>query len=561
MRKSIFLWGLLCAFAVSLSSCSDDDASDNGPVIEPEPPVIGSDSNATVEWTSEKGPQSGQKHRSSSNNDLRKLGSDVRFIIWSAPEGVSFKVMQDKTGNDPTLVKYCYNNCVTENFNVGNVYIADPDGASSSFKVKATGFNPPEGAVLATVNNGPMPGQKNRCSENFDLIRDNARFDVVCPDDVTFDIWHDVSGGGADTKKYFNLKNGSIIYAPEDTKLYVVNTRSTKGGSLTHPFPVMFSSHNPAWMAAIPSSTPLTQLSIPGTHDTGTYSETGMAGCQNFNVPYQLNAGLRYFDVRPDKNGRIWHGPTSTDCTMEMVMDACKEFLAKHPTETVILQLNASSGDDICNYVTNLLERSAYKNIVDTSSKLKTLGEYRGKIVIFRRFPLTNGTTSYGIDLTQWPDDCADEFTTPAGDKVYVQDRFYSADEAIHDTKEKSRLVREGIKHAGANLNQLHINFNSVAGRVVSTPWNYAWGTGSDIDPRMSESLAYTLNRYRKENPDSRSVGIILLDYFNAHGYDDEYHLVETIINFNLKDEQFPLSQLNPALDVDNLLKNQPSWW
>lgn len=557
MRKSIYLsWLLIFAMTTWVSSCSDDDPEIDIEPAEPELPILGAGS-GYVEWTSEKGPQKHQSHRSSDNNSLTSL-SQYEYLIWSCPEGISFKVMQDKTGTDPTLVNYCYNNCLTKNFNIDKVYIADPANASTSFKVKATGFNLSDGSVVLTVNNGPLPGQKNRCSENFHLTRNKARYTVICPDNVTFDIWEDVSG--SDHKLYFGIKKGDIIYTAADAdKLYIVNPTPTgQGSKIEHPFPVMFEPYDPSWMGGLSDSTPVSRMSIPGTHDACTFDLTGMSGCQNFNIEYQLNSGIRYFDVRPDKNGRIYHGISATNVYMNQVMDDCDKFLRDHPSEMIILQVGASSGDDITGYMNDLCKKYSR---VDASTKLKTLGQYRGKIVIFRRYGLTGNTSSFGIDLTAWPNDTAGELTTKEGDKFYVQDRYYSSDEAIHDTKEKSRMVRDAIKHAGANPDIVHINFNSVTGRVVSTPWNYAWGTGSDIDPRMSESLAYNLNRFKKENPGVRNIGIIMLDYFNAHGNDDEYHLVETIINFNYQEELFPMSQLPPVLNVDNLLKNQPNWW
>lgn len=556
-RNSLLLSVLLCALAGCVCSCSDDEPENTTGPVEPGLPVLGSGSDY-VEWTSESGPQKHQSHRSSSNNSLTSL-NDYDYIIWSCPEGVSFKVMQDKTGTDPTLVDYCYNNCVTRNFRIDKVYIADPKGADKSFKVRATGVDIPEGAVVVTVNNGPLPNQKNRCSENFYLDRDKARYRVKCATDIAFDIWEDVSGG-SDNKLYFNLKNGDYIYTSDISRYYAVNPRSTKSGvTLKTPFPVMFEVVDPAWMKNIPDNTPFSQLSIPGTHDACTFDLTGMSGCQNFNIKYQLNSGIRYFDVRPNKDGRIYHGISATDVYMNQVMDTCNDFLKDHPSEMIVLQVGASSGDDITKYMNDLCAKY-YR--VDRSPELKTLKDYRGKIVIFRRYALTDGSASFGVNLTKWPNDTSGELTTSLGDTFYIQDRYYSSDEAIHDTKEKSRYVRDALRDVITNPNNVHINFNSVAGRASSTPWNYAWGgTGIHIDPKMSESLAYNLNRFKKENPNVRNIGVIMLDYFNAHGHDDPYHLVETIINFNFSHEYFPMSQLPPVLDVDALLKNQPDWW
>jgi 1-phosphatidylinositol phosphodiesterase len=54
------------------------------------------------------------------------------------------------------------------------------------------------------------------------------------------------------------------------------------------------------WMGNVPGNVYLSQLSIPGTHDTLTFSATAVAEDQDpsFDIATQLNAGIRYFDLR-----------------------------------------------------------------------------------------------------------------------------------------------------------------------------------------------------------------------------------------------------------------------
>jgi hypothetical protein len=84
----------------------------------------------------------------------------------------------------------------------------------------------------------------------------------------------------------------------------------------------------PNWMTDVRAATfgsaspfgnrPLNQITIPGTHDAGCYTThtpgtfDTAARTQSHNIAQQLAGGIRYFDLRPKKNGlEFWtyHGP------------------------------------------------------------------------------------------------------------------------------------------------------------------------------------------------------------------------------------------------------------
>jgi hypothetical protein len=84
-----------------------------------------------VSVVSEAIPSPGQKHRSSSNFNLRASFSRV-----SSPPGIIFNIKQDiRGGSDPTLFKNVTNGSTLKNgFN--QVYIADPKNAGDRFTVE-----------------------------------------------------------------------------------------------------------------------------------------------------------------------------------------------------------------------------------------------------------------------------------------------------------------------------------------------------------------------------------------------------------------------------------------
>lgn len=183
----------------------------------------------------------------------------------------------------------------------------------------------------------------------------------------------------------------------------------------------------PCWMKYVDDNKFLDELSIPGTHDSGTCSvdndtepQSSLAKCQQDYIPTQLLEGVRYFDIRLGKgeNPGIDHG----DCYLlkkdgnfmhlSDVIGYFNTFLSENPREALIMLV--SRGND---EATDESLTTAFANVMDknpnlfyTSSRIPTLGEVRGKIVLLRRFRLAGSSVSghtWGLDLTEWDDKIA----------------------------------------------------------------------------------------------------------------------------------------------------------
>ncbi|RGS27045.1 hypothetical protein DWY03_00980 [Collinsella sp. AF23-2] len=183
----------------------------------------------------------------------------------------------------------------------------------------------------------------------------------------------------------------------------------------------------PCWMKYVDDNKFLDELSIPGTHDSGSCSvdndtepQTSLAKCQQDYIPTQLLEGVRYFDIRLGKgeNPGIDHG----DCYLlkkdgnfmhlSDVIGYFNTFLSENPKEALIILV--SRGND---EATDESLTTAFANVMDknpnlfyTSSRIPTLGEVRGKIVLLRRFTLAGSSVSghtWGLDLTEWDDKIA----------------------------------------------------------------------------------------------------------------------------------------------------------
>ncbi len=153
------------------------------------------------------------------------------------------------------------------------------------------------------------------------------------------------------------------------------------------------STANADWMATLPGSIELKRLAMPGSHDTGTYPINGVsplgtefaqgnneyarllialstvkkyfpvdypvtehfAGwsrAQGHTLKAQLEAGVRYFDLRmlPDaQNVKFYATHVLLGAEIETMLSDVADFLAKHPKEIVVLDfqhLFSNTGDD-----------------------------------------------------------------------------------------------------------------------------------------------------------------------------------------------------------------------
>src|SRR6185369_6685331 len=98
------------------------------------------------------------------------------------------------------------------------------------------------------------------------------------------------------------------------------------------------------WMSSLNSGLYLSQFSIAGTHETMARYEpaTGTAKCQNLTLADQLNAGVRFIDIRCRHYNNafvIHHGSVYQNANFDDVLNACTSFLQANPSECIILSV------------------------------------------------------------------------------------------------------------------------------------------------------------------------------------------------------------------------------
>ena len=180
----------------------------------------------------------------------------------------------------------------------------------------------------------------------------------------------------------------------------------------------------PCWMKYVDDNKFLDELSIPGTHDSGTCSvdndtepQSSQVKCQQDYIPTQLLEGIRYFDIRLGKGDDpgIDHGgfyllkKDGNFLHLSDVIGYFKTFLNENPSEALIMLASRGNDEATDESITTAFAKvmADNPNLFYTSSRVPTLHEVRGKIVLLRRFGLDGDSVdghTWGLDLTEWDD-------------------------------------------------------------------------------------------------------------------------------------------------------------
>lgn len=141
------------------------------------------------------------------------------------------------------------------------------------------------------------------------------------------------------------------------------------------------------WMKDIPDDMKLSQMTIPGTHESFALYGICQALCHSWTPEDQLRAGIRYFDCRLRKYNNTlhaFHGCCDMKKTLDQILPVLTDFLKAHPTEFIIFQTQEEY-DDYNTTKTSMEMWDEYtKDIKDMIYKYEgkdvTMGQIRGKI-------------------------------------------------------------------------------------------------------------------------------------------------------------------------------------
>lgn len=315
-----------------------------------------------------------------------------------------------------------------------------------------------------------------------------------------------------------------------------------------------------SWMGDIPDDVLVTALSIPGTHNSGCIvGPLGVAKTQNLDIPEQLNAGIRFLDIRLAhyQDGLlVHHDVIYMGKSYKDVLEICAEFLAQHPSETILMlvkeedRADSSLGDVAPSEVLGRLTRAEPESLDNSRSfeeefkdqaweqvgsaplfynfaasppdgravatapaftSATTLGDARGKIVLLRGF---QGDRGMGFDVTYWLDDTTTRSNEDEnGNPRETEPPIYDVEDHYSNPDGKYELIVTHIEKARrGDQKELYITFSSAVTLQAS-------GYSQKINPRLNDYLA--------ASPEGR-IGIVAMDYF-----EEPRELVSNVIRMN----------------------------
>ncbi|MFH8474516.1 phosphatidylinositol-specific phospholipase C [Streptomyces sp. NPDC018000] len=143
------------------------------------------------------------------------------------------------------------------------------------------------------------------------------------------------------------------------------------------------------WLGALSDATALQRLTIPGSHDSGARYGGPWAECQNTTIAEQLVGGIRFLDVRCRVTGgsfAIHHGASYQNMMFGDVLGACWDFLAAHPTETVLMRVKQEYSEEsdatFRAVFDDYLDVRGWRPLFRIDPALPSLGQARGKVVL-----------------------------------------------------------------------------------------------------------------------------------------------------------------------------------
>jgi 1-phosphatidylinositol phosphodiesterase len=232
------------------------------------------------------------------------------------------------------------------------------------------------------------------------------------------------------------------------------------------------------WMSALPDELRLSDLSVPGTHDSGASRAGGdITLTQSMSLPEQLNAGIRALDLRvgsgPACPLSIFHGIICQRISFSAIVNDLERFLTDHPGETLIVRLKKEHGSPDPAAIEALLAGRYYNG----RSSNPTLGAVRGRIVL-----LVDGLPKIG-PLT-WN-----------GDNQSIQDHYALSNNWQLAAKWQHYVLPQlqAAGRASASQDTLFINFTSASGGGF--PYFFASGNSSPATHSPGLATGWTRGR------------------------------------------------------------------
>ncbi|MEF2528285.1 MULTISPECIES: phosphatidylinositol-specific phospholipase C [Streptomyces] len=253
------------------------------------------------------------------------------------------------------------------------------------------------------------------------------------------------------------------------------------------------------WMAGLGDATALQRMTIPGTHDSGARQGGLYVACQNTSIAEQLQAGIRFLDVRCRVTGgsfAIHHGSFYQGLMFGDVLGACAAFLAANPSETVLMRVKqeySAESDAVFRAVfDDYLDNRGWRPLFRIADALPSLGQARGRVVLL--------ADNAGLPGLRYGD----------GGVFDVQDDYMAEPFA------KRRRIEDHFRRAVAQPGKLFVNYTSTSA-YLPPRWN-----SDRLNPQVHAFVDGA------EMTGRTGLGIVPMDFPNTRP-----GLVESLIRHN----------------------------
>jgi hypothetical protein len=255
------------------------------------------------------------------------------------------------------------------------------------------------------------------------------------------------------------------------------------------------------WMKDIPDETKISEMTIPGTHDSCSLFGICCTRTQTWTLVEQMKAGIRFFDIRLRRINdtlRAYHGFVDQKETFDTILAYAFDFLEKNPTETIMMEVISEYDPKNCTksfaQLYDEYTRSYTDKIVPYENKDTVLGKIRGKLFVIKIFEGRTSSIPNFLIQNEWT----------------VNIRCHM--------NNKKRRIKENIHRA------ISINNNKIFLNYLSASSDYAMMTPYTAATKCNEIAM----RYHGR------LGIVMADY---PGEDFIKHLInQNFVNQGMKD-------------------------
>ncbi|XP_056619039.1 1-phosphatidylinositol phosphodiesterase-like [Triplophysa dalaica] len=262
-------------------------------------------------------------------------------------------------------------------------------------------------------------------------------------------------------------------------------------------------SYNIGWMQTLDDHQLISDITIPGTHDTMALYGGPAAECQKLSLEDQLMAGIRYLDLRvfaSEKKLYVMHGVIYEHSSFPKVLKTIKAFLSEFRSETVLVRVKPDLFDksNVQVLIQNMIENDSDFWI---QSLIPTMGDVRGKIVFVQK-----DSFKMGVPLLETDTKGDYEVTHVEEKENDIRENLRKANEYCGDDLQSSVVLTYSSGTGIGTLGGMFLTPKRIAKEI--NPWLYGY-----------------LDEVSSKNP-KICFGVVAMDF---PGFD----LIQMVINFN----------------------------